>query len=123
MLSVGRLLEDLDEKEKQTNPHPTPKHIPIHTPIPVVNKHTRTGITYGGGGKPMDLGKMREENCCFRCGEKGHFGRDCPNKKKVNICALLTELDDEERAELKGKLEEETKEDLDTKDEDFVDSR
>jgi hypothetical protein len=115
VLIVGRLLEELDEKERHTTTFTQPKHVPTHTSAPIPEKHTGTGVVYGGGGKPMDLTKMREENRCFRCGEKGHFGRDCPEKKKFNIRALLTELDDEEMNELK--------EELNPKEKDFVDGR
>jgi Zinc knuckle len=114
-LDVGQLLEELDEKERHVHTFSTPKPITTHTPTPVTEKHTGTGIMYGGGGKPMDLGEMREENHCFRCGEQGHFGRDCPHKKKFNICALLTKLDDDKVSELK--------EELNQKELDFADGR
>jgi hypothetical protein len=85
--------------------------------------NTRTGgaTTYGGLGKPMDvdaLNKLKEERrklgVCLRCGDKGHFARDCPkaswNRNKntptpstFNVRALSKDA----RAELMKQLMEE----------------
>ena len=36
----------------------------------------------------MDVDKAKNERACFKCGEKGHFSRNCPKNKKFNIRAL-----------------------------------
>ncbi|KAF9267271.1 hypothetical protein L218DRAFT_856241, partial [Marasmius fiardii PR-910] len=39
-----------------------------------------TGTLYLGSGVPMDIDQYKHEGCCFDCGEKGHIGRNCPQK-------------------------------------------
>ncbi len=47
-------------------------------------------MTYRGAGKPMDIDqwKYMSEGQCFICHEKGHISKDCPKKKKTEVCAL-----------------------------------
>ncbi len=33
---------------------------------------------------PEELESYKRQNCCFRCGEKGHSYRACPQKKDSN---------------------------------------
>jgi hypothetical protein len=100
--------------------HPPQQQRPIpqfHTHIhPPADKKTGTGVTYGGTGQPMDLSKTRQPMRCFNCGELGHMRRDCPKEKaKMNIRALMDNLEEEELEELKAELK--------SKDLDFADGR
>jgi hypothetical protein len=52
---------------------------------------TESGITYGGSGLPMEIGKRKflwndkGEPKCYKCESYGHMGKNCPNKKSSNI--------------------------------------
>ena len=47
-----------------------------------------TGITYGGTGQPMEIGRkkfewnQKEEPKCYKCGIFGHVGRTCTKPKQ-----------------------------------------
>ncbi len=45
---------------------------------------------YSRQGKPMDIDrqKIMSEGRCFRCHKKGHILKDCPKKKKMEVCAV-----------------------------------
>jgi hypothetical protein len=52
---------------------------------------TESGITYGGSGLPMEIGKRKflwndkGEPKCYKCELYGHMGKNCPNKKSSNV--------------------------------------
>jgi len=86
---------------------------------------TSTGITYGGKGQPMDIGKSNDNfkdrkpkccNCnkyghmakeyradkkereiqtCFKCDKKGHIAKDCKGKQIMKKRKVQEESDDE----------------------------
>jgi hypothetical protein len=55
------------------------------------NIRTKSGITYGGSGLPMEIGKRKflwndkGEPKCYKCESYGHMGKNCPNKKSSNV--------------------------------------
>jgi len=87
---------------------------------------TSTGITYGGRGQPMDIGKSndnfkdgkpkcfncnkyghmvkecrsekkeRETRMCFKCDKKGHIVKDCKGKQIMKKRKVQEESDDED---------------------------
>ena len=42
------------------------------------------------------INSFRRNGACFFCGEKGHFARNCPQKKSA-VRAVIMALDPEER--------------------------
>lgn len=51
---------------------------------PAVRKDS-TGVTFRGEGQAMDIDKARTLGLCFKCGQKGHIGRFCPNKGMARV--------------------------------------
>jgi hypothetical protein len=49
---------------------------------------TPTGVTYGGSGQPMEIGRKKlvwskdGTPQCYRCDQYGHIGKECPTKPK-----------------------------------------
>ena len=78
---------------------------------------TSTGMTYGGRGQPIDIGKSKCFNCnkyrhmvkecqvekkewetqtCFKCDKKGHIAKDCKGKQMMKKRKIQEESDDED---------------------------
>ena len=73
----------------------------------VPQSKTGTGVVYGGRGQGMDVDKARNEGACFKCGEKGHFSRNCPKNKRFNIRALVQEMPEEDKKKVREALTKE----------------
>jgi hypothetical protein len=49
---------------------------------------TSTGVTYGGNGQPMEIGRKRLEWSkdrtpkCYKCNQFGHIRKECPKKNQ-----------------------------------------
>ena len=59
---------------------------------------TSSGTTFGGSGQPMDIGKLKTENKCFKCRQPGHIKRNCPQLKQVQVRQVLDDMSEFDRA-------------------------
>ena len=56
-----------------------------------IDKPTPTGITYGGTGQPMEIGRKKfewndkGEPKCYKCGTFGHMGKNCTKPKNTGV--------------------------------------
>ena len=46
----------------------------------------------------MDIGKLKAENKCFKCGQPGHIKRNCPQLKQVQVRQVLDDMSEFDRA-------------------------
>jgi len=59
---------------------------------------TSTGITYGGRGQPMDIGKSNKnfkdgKPKCFNCNKYGHMAKECQSEKKEQETRMCFKCD------------------------------
>ena len=127
VVNIGRLRERFNyqfgSRQTQTRLPPPPTRTP-HTFVtnihpPTGDRRTGSGVIHGGAGVPMDVDKLKRELRCFGCGETGHMRRDCPHeKRKINIRAILEQLEEDKLLELQNELRV-----VDDKEKDFADGR
>ena len=67
----------------------------------------------------MDVDKAKNEGACFKCGEKGHFSKNCPKNKRFNVRALVQELTKEDKKKVLEALTEELETRKEKEQEDF----
>ena len=93
----------MSNMNQPSGPYPGANHFPasasrFRSPRP------REAIT------PQERDRRQREDCCYRCGQKGHFAFNCPLGRnqdvKPKIRAAVADMTPEERAELKAQLEQ-----------------
>ncbi|KAG2082728.1 uncharacterized protein F5147DRAFT_590284 [Suillus discolor] len=67
---------------------------------------TPTTGTFSGQGLPMDVDACRRQGLCFKCGRHGHLAKDCLQGKPAVIRAVLEELPEEDKEDMKKWLGE-----------------
>ncbi|KAG1836447.1 hypothetical protein DFJ58DRAFT_171486 [Suillus subalutaceus] len=67
---------------------------------------TPTMGTFSGQGLPMDVDACRRQGLCFKCGRHGHLAKDCLQGKPAAIRAVLEELPEEDKEDMKKWLGE-----------------
>ena len=78
---------------------PKPSGSNHHDSKPVPTTRTSTGITFGGRGKPMEIGQAKrhaqEQGLCYRCGKQGHYSRNCPDgvARAIRVLEMMTPHD------------------------------
>ena len=91
--------------------HRPPPFKPTPRPTPTPPKVTSTPVNHSAG-EPMDVDRMRKEGRCFRCQQKGHLSRDCPQKPRMSVRELLQEMTEDERKEWADAIAEMKKSDF-----------
>lgn len=66
------------QQKSQQQTHQAPTQTPAA-------QRDSTGVTFGGAGQAMDLDKTKALGLCFKCGQRGHIGRFCPNKRTARV--------------------------------------
>ncbi|KAG1839858.1 hypothetical protein C8R48DRAFT_781946 [Suillus tomentosus] len=62
--------------------------------------------TFSGQGLPMDVDACRCQGLCFKCGRHGHLAKNCLQGKPAVIRAVLEELPEEDKEDMKKWLGE-----------------
>lgn len=86
--AMERRLKSFDDtphtwRSATPRPLPTPpkQYAPAQSSAQPAPAWKPSGTTYGGMGKPMDLDTARRLNVCVKCGQSGHIGKFCPNRR------------------------------------------
>lgn len=92
---------------KPRNDPPKPRFIPrpYYPPPQQQPRRDNTGVVYGGRGQRMDVDAAKTAKACFNCGEAGHFVKDCKKPKKMNVRSLVSNLTEEQAAEMIEELD------------------
>ena len=105
-------------KKSSSSFQPPSKVRPIYNFIaPPPTTETKAEAKPAPKYQPMDVDRARQHIRCFSCGKFGHVRKDCPDgPKKIDIRAILQQMDQDEYNELLMALGEE-------KDQDFANNQ
>jgi Retrotransposon gag protein len=116
---IGRMQECLHhrypKKSSSSSPsQPPPKVRPIYNFItPTSTTESKAEAKPAPKYQPMDVDRNRQHIRCFGCGKFGHVCKDCPDgQKKIDICTILQQIDQDECNELLMALGEEKDQDF-----------
>ena len=48
----------------------------------------------------MDISLAKAQGLCFNCHQKGHMSQNCPAKRKAMVWQILSEMAEDDRAEM-----------------------
>lgn len=80
---------------------------PCSTSSPQQSSSTTSATgTFSGQGLPMDVDACCHQGLCFKCSKHGHLAKDCLQGKPAAIRAVLEELPEEDKEDMKKWLGE-----------------